>query len=128
MKINLQAKNMELTAPIHDYVIKRITNLGKLLSKIEETSGEEVLVHFNVTKTTNHHKMGKIFQADCSILIKGENFHSSSDEEDLFQAIDEVKENLFGEISKNKNKKSALFYRGARKIKDLIKGIRNWRK
>ena len=128
MQINLQAKNMELTAPIHDYVIKRITNLGKLLSKIEETSGEEVLVHFNVTKTTNHHKMGKIFQADCSILIKGENFHSSSDEEDLFQAIDEVKENLFGEISKNKNKKSALFYRGARKIKDLIKGIRNWRK
>lgn len=128
MKINLQAKNMELTPAIHDYVIKRITNLGKLLSKIEEASGEEVLVHFSVAKTTNHHKMGKIFQADCSVLIKRENFHSSVDEEDLYQAIDAVKENLFGEIAKNKNKKNAFFYRGARKIKDLMKGIRNWRK
>ena len=34
MKINLQAKNMELTPAIHDYVVQRVTNLGKFLSKI----------------------------------------------------------------------------------------------
>ena len=114
---------MELTPAIHDYVIKRITNLGKLLSKIEETSGEEVLVHFSVAKTTNHHKMGKIFQADCSVLIKGENFHSSTDEEDLYQAIDVVKENLFREISKQKDRRQALFKRGATSVKKMMKGL-----
>ena len=128
MQINLQAKNMELTAPIHDYVIKRITNLGKLLSKIEETSGEEILVHFSVAKTTNHHKMGKIFQADCSILIKGENFHSSSDKEDINEAIDDVKENLFREIRRSKNKKEAIFLRGANRVKNILKGFTNWKK
>lgn len=114
---------MELTSAIHDYVIKRITNLGKLLSKIEETSSEEVLVRFNVAKTTNHHKMGDIFQADCSISIKGENFHSGTNEEDLYQAIDAVKENLFREISKEKDRKQALFKRGATSVKKMMKGL-----
>jgi putative sigma-54 modulation protein len=127
MNINLQGKNMDITEAIHDYVIKRITNLGKLLTNIENT-GREVSVYFNVAKTTNHHRSGNVFRADCTVMIDGKKFHSSSDKEDMNEAIDDVKENLFREISKKKNKKSALFYRGARKIKDLMKGIRNWGK
>lgn len=118
---------MDITEAIHDYVIKRITNLGKLLTNIENT-GREVSVYFNVAKTTNHHRSGNVFRADCTVMIDGKKFHSSSDKEDMNEAIDDVKENLFREISKKKNKKSALFYRGARKIKDLMKGIRNWGK
>ena len=94
MKINLQGKNIELTSAIHDYVIKRVTNLEKLLKKIEERGGE-VMVRFDVAKTTNHHKAGVVFRADCSITIKGENFYASAEGEDLYSAIDEVKENLF---------------------------------
>jgi ribosomal subunit interface protein len=122
MKINLQSKNMELTVAIHDYVIKRVTNLEKLLSKIEERGGEAV-VSFDVAKNTNHHKSGHVFHADCSININGEEFYSSADEEDLYQAVDEVKENLFREISKNKDRKQTLFHRGARSVKKMLKGL-----
>lgn len=122
MKINLQAKNMELTPAIHDYVIKRVTNLGKLLSQIEEKKGE-ILVRFNVSKTTRHHKEGEVFEADCSINIKGENFYSKITMEDLYQAIDAVKENLFNEIEKNKDRKQTLFRRGASSVKKMLKGL-----
>jgi ribosomal subunit interface protein len=113
---------MELTPAIHDYVIKRVTNLEKVLSKIEETGGE-VNVNFEVAKTTNHHKSGEVFHADCLINIKGEKFYTSADEEDLYAAIDAVKESLFRDISKSKDRKQTLFKRGAASVKKMMKGL-----
>lgn len=127
MKINLKATNMELTEAIHDYVEKKVTNLGKLLSKMEE-EGSEVMVNFEVGKSTNHHKSGEFFHTDCSINIKGKKFYASSDKEDLYEAIDDVKDRLFGEISQNKDKSLTLFHKGARKIKDMIRGVTNFKK
>ena len=122
MRINLQAKNMELTSAIHDYVEKRVTNLEKLLKKIEEKDGE-IVVRFDVAKNTKHHKEGVVFHADCSISIRGENFYASVNMEDLYVAIDQVKEDLFREISKNKDRKRTLFRRGAASIKKMLKGL-----
>lgn len=122
MQINLQGKDIELTPAIHNYVIKRVTNLEKLLYKIEEKGGE-MAVAFEVGKNTKHHKSGHVFHADCLINIKGEKFYSSADEEDLYAAIDKVKETLFNDIQKNKDRKQTLFRRGAASIKKMLKGL-----
>lgn len=121
MRINIQAKNLEITEAIHDYVEKRVTNLEKLLSQIEEQGGE-VQVFFDIGRATKH-KGGEIFHADCLVNVKGKKFYASADKEDLYEAIDDIKENLFYEISKNKDKKMTLFKRGASSIKKMIKGI-----
>ena len=122
MQINLQGKNVEFTPVIRDYVLKRVTNLEKLLSEIEAKGGE-VAVAFEIAKSTNHHKLGFVFHADCLINIKGEKFYGSADKEDLYQAVDAVKENLFREISKNKDRKQTLFRRGALSVKKMLKGL-----
>ena len=122
MQINLQGKNVELTEAIKDYILKRVTNLEKILSKIE-VSGGDVSVSFDVAKNTNHHKSGPVFHAGCSINIKGEKFYAEIDAEDLYQAIDMVKEKLFREISKNKDRRQTLFKRGALSVKKMLKGI-----
>ncbi len=122
MKINFQAKNIEITDAIHDYVEKRVTNLGKLLSDIEERDGE-ISVLFSLSKTTHHHKGGEVFHADCSINIKGKKFYASVNKQDLYEAIDAVKEDLFMEITKNKDKKQTLFKRGASSVKKMMKGL-----
>ena len=122
MKINLQGKNLALTPAINDYVVKRITNLEKLLSKIEEGRGE-IIVNFEVNKSTNHHKAGDVFHADCLIRIDGKEFYSSADKEDLYEAVDAVKDSLYLEISKHKNRTQTLFTRGARSIKKMLKGL-----
>ena len=122
MKINFQAKNIEITEAIHDYVEKKVTNLGKLLTEIEERDGE-VIVLFSVSKTTHHHKGGEVFHADCSINIKGKKFYSSVNKQDLYEAIDEVKEDLFREITKNKDRKQTLFKRGAISVKKMMKRL-----
>jgi putative sigma-54 modulation protein len=122
MKINLKGTNIEMTPAIKDYVEKKVTNLGDLLSKMEGNE-KQIMVNFEVGKTTKHHKSGAYFHADCLINISGEEFYASSDQEDLYQAIDDVKNNLFGEITKNKDKKRTLFHRGARSVKKMLKGL-----
>ena len=122
MQINFQAKNIEITPAIHDYVEKRVTNLGKLLTEIE-ASGKDVQVLFSISKTTQHHKGGEVFHADCSVHTKGKKFYSGVVKEDLYEAIDAVKDNLFNEISRDKDKKQTLFKRGALSVKKMMKGI-----
>ncbi len=122
MQINLKGKNIDITEAIHDYVQKRVTNLEKLLSTIE-AGGGEVMVNFEVGKSTKHHKGGEVFHSDCLINIDGKKFYASSDKEDLYQAIDEIRETLFREIRKNKDRKQTLFRRGASSVKKMLKGL-----
>ena len=118
MNINLQAKNMELTQAIREYVLNKDTNLGRLLANKNGLN-----ISFEVSKNTNHHKSGNVFHADCLVNLEGDKFYASADEEDLYQAIDVVKENLFREISKNKDRRQTLFKSGATSIKKMLKGL-----
>ncbi|OGJ08249.1 ribosomal subunit interface protein [Candidatus Nomurabacteria bacterium RIFCSPLOWO2_02_FULL_44_12] len=113
---------MELTSAIHEYVIKRVTNLEKLLSSIEERGGR-ASVNFEIAKSTKHHKAGDVFHADCLINLDGEEFYASADEEDLYAAIDAVKDTLYREINKYKDRRKTLLHRGARSIKKMLKGL-----
>lgn len=122
MQINLQGKDIELTPAIHNYVIKRVTNLEKLLSGMEKRGGEAKL-NFEIGKSTKHHKSGEIFHADCLININGKEFYGSADANDLYTTIDEVKEILFNDIERNKDRKQTLFRRGAASIKKMLKGL-----
>ncbi len=122
MQINLQGKNIELTEAIKDYVSKRVTNLEKLLTRIEG-SGGRVMANFEVSKSTNHHKAGEVFHADCLIRIDGKEFYSSAEKEDLYAAVDDVKDSLYNEINKNKDRTQTLFKRGGASIKKMLKGL-----
>ncbi|HEU0085787.1 MAG TPA: ribosome-associated translation inhibitor RaiA [Candidatus Paceibacterota bacterium] len=118
MKINITSKNIELTDSIKDYVQKKVTNLEKLLEK-----DHEAIINFEVGKSTKHHKSGEVFHADCAVHTAGEKYYSSADEEDIYQAIDQVRESLFREISRRKDRKQTLFKRGATSVKKMMKGL-----
>ena len=122
MQINLLGKNMEVTEAIRDYVLKRVTNLEKLLTRIKERGGKVVL-NFEVGKSTNHHKGGEVFHADCLIKIDGKEFYGSADKENLYQAVDALKDSLYNEISKDKSRTRTLFKRGAASVKRMMKGL-----
>ncbi len=113
---------MELTEAIYEYVEKRVTNLEKLLGKIEENGGE-VSVVFEVSQSSKRHKSGDIFHADCLVKIKGEEYYASADEADLYAAVDKIKDTLFREISKDKDRTQTLLHRGARSVKKMLKGL-----
>ena len=122
MKINLQGKNIELTDAIKDHIMKNVTNLEKLVTHMEK-EGTEGLLNFEVSKSTNHHKSGVVFHSDCFLYINGEKFYSSADEEDLYQAVDAVRESLFRDIARKKDREQTLFKRGALSVKKMMKRL-----
>lgn len=117
MKINIKATNIELTSAINDYVNKRLQALEKF------TKDKEIIAYVEVGKTTKHHKEGEIFKAEFNLEISGVKFYSVSEKEDLYEAIDDAKEEVVHQIKNDKKRKQTLYKRGASSVKKMLKGI-----
>lgn len=119
MNINIKATNMDLTDAIRDYAEKRVESLGKFLSD----GGDNVQVQIEVGKTSNHHKSGDIFRAEINLSLAGNatQFRAEAETADLYAAIDMARDELEVELKRYKGKKEALYKRGAKTLKSLMK-------
>ena len=107
---------MELTPAIQDYAEKRIS---KGIVKYITEAG---VVAITVGKITNHHKNGDIFVAEANVSTPlGKVYNAVSEKSDLYEAIDDLRDTLVRELSSSKDKKEALWRRGARTIKKLVR-------
>lgn len=118
MKINIKATDFSLTPSISEYIEKKIDMLKKFFR-----GADEVLVSVEVGRTTKHHKSGDIFRAEIHISAGGEEYYAVVEKDDLYAAIDEVKDEIVHELTSRKKKALRLFRRGGAKIKNLLKGI-----
>lgn len=114
MNIIIKGSHLEITGAIHDYLTKRLKGIEKFLdmnAKVEADLG----------KTTNHHKQGDIFKAELNITNKGDMTRVVAEREDLYAAIDAVKDEASEVLSSKKDKKQSLFRRGAQKMKRMFR-------
>lgn len=118
MKFSIKTKNLELTEEIENYLNKKLGSLEKFISSF---SRELTKIEVEVGRTTKHHQTGDIFRAEINLSINGKLFRVESEQETLFSAIDEVRDDLEREIKKFKEKKGTIFIRGARSIAKKIK-------
>lgn len=119
MQINLQAKGIEATEAIKDYVNKKIFSLDKFF----KNSTEDIVLNVEIGKTTNHHKQGEFLKAEINFSFIGKDFYAISEKEDLYVAIDDVKNDIERQIVATKKRDDTLFRRGARSIKKMMKGL-----
>lgn len=119
LKKHIKATNIELTEAIREYAEKKIDSLLKFIKE-----DEEVLAEIEVGKTTHHHHKGDVFRAEVNVTFGEKRFRSVVVEDDLYKAIDMMKDGIVREVTNSKNKKSDLLRRGKQKIKDLLKGLR----
>lgn len=119
MNISINAHSIELTAPLKEYVEKRLGGLGKY-------TGSDPMVIIDLLKTTSHHRQGEIFEAKAVVTTPlGKVHHAASQKVDLYEAIDDIRSELVRELSSAKDKKTTLFRRGAQRVKNLLKGFRS---
>ena len=74
--------------------------LDKYLGKLKVLSA-----HFEISKTTNHHKKGEIYRAEANLIVNGDLLRVEKTEKDSYKAIDKVKDHLELVIKKYKEKK-----------------------
>jgi putative sigma-54 modulation protein len=111
---------MEMTGAIEEYVMKRISSLQKFIQN------KNTLCEIELAKTTNHHKSGDVFKAEANISMPHDQVYAVSEQEDLYVAIDDLREELERILSSHKDKKITLFRRGAQRIKNMIKQIKTY--
>lgn len=114
MKIILKSKNLEITQSVEDYLQKKLDSLEKF---VKDFNQELLIADIEVGRTTFHRKSGDVFRAEINLSLGGELLRAEAESDDLFAAIDEVRDDLELKIKKFKTKKETIFKRGARSIK-----------
>ncbi len=119
MNISIKASNIELTPALKDYAEKRMKSIIKF------TEGGDADISIEIGKTTQHHKGGDIFEASATITTPlGKIYHATSQKADLYEAIDDARSEIVREINSAKGKRDSMFRRGARRVKNMLKGFR----
>ncbi len=117
----LTGVHMEITEAIRDYTLEKMQSLDKLVSR-DDTSAKLVV---ELSKTSNHHVHGQVFQAEANLHIRGKETTLRTTQEDLYKAIDVLKDMLTRELSQHKDKERSIVRRSAHKVKSLFKRLTN---
>lgn len=115
MKTNVKTTNITLTPAISEYIEKKLAMLQKFFEN------HDVLLNVEVGKTTRHHKSGDVFRAEIQVVCEGKNYYAQVETDDLYAAIDKVKDEISQKLSSEKRKALHLFRRGAAKIKNILR-------
>ncbi|MBN1325393.1 ribosome-associated translation inhibitor RaiA [Candidatus Falkowbacteria bacterium] len=97
MKIDIKGTNMELTEAIKDYVNEKIGGLERFFDNIIEA-------RVDVGKTSNHHQKGDVFRAEVNLQVPNTILRAEAEREDLYMAINEVKDEIQRQLKKYKEK------------------------
>jgi ribosomal subunit interface protein len=110
--------NIEVTPALRDYAEKRLSTLKKYAS-----GGLNVIA--DIGKPSAHHMHGDVFVAKVTARTPlGQEYYATSEKADLYEAIDDVRDELMRLLTADKKKRDTIWKRGARRIKNIIKGLR----
>ncbi len=131
MRLIIKATNFSLTPTLHEYIHKKIgKELNGLLSDMLERDDavpggrDTVEAHVEVGKTTRHHKKGNVFRAEITLALpKKKVLRAEAEEWDVRVAIDRVRDEIYSEIRKWKEKKRTGVRSGARVFKSRLKRV-----
>ncbi|MEN9881038.1 MAG: hypothetical protein RLZZ308_221 [Candidatus Parcubacteria bacterium] len=117
MHIIITGVHIDVTDAIQGYTFEKMKSLEKFIAK--EDSSVKLVVE--LSKTTNHHSHGDVFQANAQFHMRSKEVSLSTKQDDLYKAIDVLKDMLARELAKNKDREQSLFRRGSHTIKSLFR-------
>lgn len=107
MKITIQGTGMELTEAIKQYAEEKAQSLEKYFDNIQQAD-------IDVGMNSHHHNNGKIYYAEINLSVPGKLIRVVKESEDLYKAIDKVKDHLKVELEKMKGKMNEIDREGLR--------------
>lgn len=110
---------MEMTDAIRNYTLEKMKTLEKYVPK-GDTSGKLTV---ELSRTTTHHVHGDVFEAEGILHIRGKETTVRTTQDDLYKAIDLLKDMLVRDLAQHKDKERSIVRRGAHKVKALFKKL-----
>jgi len=104
MNIAIQTKNIEMTDAIRKYVEKKL----KGMDRFANTTESQLQIQVEVGRTPSDQGSGDIFRAEINLGINGNQFYAVSKKDELYAAIDDVKNEIEHQMKTSKGKKQLL--------------------
>ena len=92
MTINITHRGAELTPAVKQYVEEKMESLQKYFDSIRHMDVEVGIIN-------HHHQKGNIFECKAVVQVGGDVIRVEKDAEDLYKAIDKVKDHLRVELT-----------------------------
>ena len=99
MHIDIHAKDVELNAPLREFIEEKMSDAGRLAEGMGAAS-----VKVEVGIPSQHHHKGEKFYAEANLTVGGHLLRAEAMHHDLHSAIVDVKEELKLQISKLKDR------------------------
>ncbi len=119
MHIIITGIHIEMTEAIRSYTMDKMSTLEKMVPKDDSSAKLSV----ELSKVSNHHTHGEVFQAEAILHIRGRDAALKTTQDDLYKAIDVLKDMLTRELATHKDKERSILRRGAHKVKQLLKRL-----
>ena len=110
---NIQGTNIELTDAIRGYVTQKVEDISRFKKRFDPCD-----VAIEVGKTSDHHNKGDVFFAEMNVAILGDVLRAHSERDDLYAAIDEVKDDVKRQLIEKKEKMVDARSEGVEEILD----------
>ena len=120
MKINIKTTGIDLTDALSSYVDEKVHQIEKVIDETDES----VLCEVEIGVTTKHHQSGEIFKAEINLHTAGKDYRAEAEKEDLYVAINDVKEQIMKSASQHRSRLRTLLRRGSISVKKRIKGFK----
>lgn len=111
MIVTIHGTAIELTEALKAYVHEKVTSLEKFFGGITK-------VEVDIGMRNHHHHKGDVFYAEMNVHVPGELIRVERDAEDLYKAIDKVKDHLKVELENADEKRRTKDKKAIRKSKE----------
>ncbi|MBU1180059.1 ribosome-associated translation inhibitor RaiA [Patescibacteria group bacterium] len=113
---SIKYTNIEADPALNGYLEEKIAALNKYV----ENFGTPRDIRVELEKTTRHHQTGPFFRAEANISIPGHMFRAEQTADDIYDAIDMLKNDLERQLSDYSDKLRAKKREGGRKAKKML--------
>ena len=100
MKFSIKTTNFELTPDVSSHIEKTINSLDKFTKNMNPAIWASV----EIGRTSQRPKSGKIYRAEVQINLAGKSIRSEEVSETIFEAINEVRDELQRQLKQYKEK------------------------
>ena len=109
---------MELHNDLKEYVHEKIGGLKKFIEN-ENMDSSGITARVELARTTRHHQHGDVYKAEVNLQLPKKMLRNVVESDDIYKAIDNVKDELREMINNYKDERITKTRRGARIIKKL---------
>ena len=106
MRIIIRGQNLKLTPAIRAFTEEKIGGVTRLLG-----ASERLLARVEVGKPSQRHKSGPIFYAEVNLSLGSRLLRAHAEHQDLYSAIDKIRDEIERQIRKFKTKRTSLLKR-----------------